>query len=68
MVSGNLLSAMILTKLTKKIFNGSTHVVVDYVIGSDVDNMRSLITLRGDDYTSLHKYLKASTQMCDFFK
>ena len=60
MMSGNVLSAMILHKLIKNIFNGSTCATVDDAIGNAVETMRSLIILSGDDYQSSTKCLESS--------
>ena len=54
--------AMKLWELVKKCCNGSTCVVVDDVIGNLLETMCNTLLIRGDNFASLPKYLKATEQ------
>ena len=61
-MSNNSFNTMILHKLVRKIYNGSTTVMFDDVVGNAVESMHSMLLLRGDDYQSFPKILEASVQ------
>ena len=68
MMKDNLFSAIILYKLIRKIYNGSTFVVVEDVIMNAVESLYSVILLKGEDFLSLPQYLEANTQKYKYFE
>ena len=52
--------AMKLYELARKNYNGSTHVVVDDVVGNILEALYNVLLITGDDFQSLPKYLEAS--------
>ena len=59
---------MFLCKLIKKICNGSTSVVVEYVLGNLVEDFHRFTLILGDEYDTLHKYMEASQHEFEVLK
>ena len=64
----NLLNAITLRKLVRKICNRSTRIVVEDMIGSAIEYVHAVMLLKRDDFDSLPKYLEAVQQKCKYFK
>ena len=59
---------MKLCSLIKKIYNGSTTVLVDDMLDNAVEALCSYLHLRGDEYYSFSKYIESSEQSHNLIK
>ena len=59
---------MTLHKLVKKICNGSTSTVEEDALGKIMEFPHNFLLVRGNDYESLPKYLKAVNHRCSMLK
>ena len=60
MVKSKRYCAMKLLNLVKKIYNGSTYVIVGDAVGNLIESLYNVMLIRGDDFKSLPKCLEAS--------
>ena len=61
-------SVMVLNQLNDKICRGTTSSIVEVVMGSIEEASNNFILIKGDDFTSLSKYLESSEQHFDVLK
>ena len=59
-MSSKRFNAMKLCGLIRKIFNGSTSMIVEDVAGNMVEDLHNFALVRGEEFHSLHKCLESS--------
>ena len=59
---------IVLCRLVKKIYNGSSYVVVNNVLGNVLEAMHNFMLIKGDKYLSMLKYLEAVKQRFNILK
>ena len=68
MEKSNCFHVMKSCKLVKKNCNGSTRVVVEYVLGNMMDSLHNMMLVKGDEYEEFPKHLETFKHHFDVLK
>ena len=68
MISANRCDVMVLYQLIKRICDGSTHVIVEDVLGNLADTLHNFSLIQGEEYDTLQKHMEDSQYRFEVLK